>query len=270
MTEYILSASNILQDAFPRTPKVGIILGTGLSGLADMVQDAVIVPYRDIPHHPVSTAPSHVGQYVFGTLGGVDVLMMQGRLHYYEGWTMQQLTFPIRVMKQVGITHLIVTNAAGSLNESMRPGDLVIIKDHINFMGTNPLIGPDDARLGERFPSMHAPYDASLIETIERIAAEKNIAIQQGVYTAVSGPSLETRAECHMFVRLGSDLVGMSTVPEVIVGVQVGLKIAGISVVTNLSNIFHSQPHTQEEIRRFAAVAQNNLQMIILSLINQM
>ncbi|MCD6181397.1 MAG: purine-nucleoside phosphorylase [Candidatus Cloacimonetes bacterium] len=270
MIEAIREARNYLQDILPRTPKVGIVLGTGLSGLASMVKDPVVIPYGEVPHHPVSTAPSHVGQYVFGSLEGVDVLMMQGRLHYYEGYTMQEITFPIRVMQGAGITHLIVTNAAGSLNESMQPGDLVILRDHINFMGTNPLIGPDDPLLGERFPSMHQPYDTAIINKIEAIAAAHNIPIKQGVYTAVSGPSLETTAECHMFVGLGSDLVGMSTVPEVIVGIQTGLKIAGISVVTNLSNIFHSKAHTQEEIRKYAAQAQNNLQMIIVSLINQL
>lgn len=157
MIEAIREARNYLQDILPRTPKVGIVLGTGLSGLASMVKDPVVIPYGEVPHHPVSTAPSHVGQYVFGSLEGVDVLMMQGRLHYYEGYTMQEITFPIRVMQGAGITHLIVTNAAGSLNESMQPGDLVILRDHINFMGTNPLIGPDDPLLGERFPACISP-----------------------------------------------------------------------------------------------------------------
>ncbi len=250
-------------------PEIGIILGTGLNSVAEMMTDPINIPYEDIPHMSVSTAPSHQGRFVIGSLNGKNVLIMQGRLHYYEGYSMQQITFPIRVMRALGINTLIVTNAAGSLNENLQPGDIVLINDHINFMGTNPLIGINYEELGERFPSMNEPYSHRLMNLATNIAQEHNFIVKTGVYTGLTGPSLETLAECKMFVSLGSDLVGMSTVPEVIVAVHGGMEVLGISVVTNLSNIFHSKPHSQEEIRVNAEKARLNLEKIILNIIEK-
>ncbi len=194
---------------------------------------------------------------------------MQGRLHFYEGYSMQEITFPVRVMAKIGIKKMIVTNAAGSLNEKIIPGSIVTIKDHINFMGTNPLIGKNLDNFGERFPSLHEPYDHKMIELFHEIATEKDIKIHTGVYVAVTGPSFETHAECSMMAQWGADLVGMSTIPEVIVGKHSGLRILGISVATNFGNIFHSKSHTQEEIRANAGKAQKNLQEIIFDLLKR-
>lgn len=241
----------------------GLILGTGLNNMADLIKEPVIIPYKDIPNMPVSTAPSHQGRLIAGYLNNTYVIILQGRIHFYEGYSMYEVTFPVRLLKELGVTTLIITNAAGSLNENLQAGDVVMIKDHINFMGTNPLIGPDDPRLGERFPSMNQPYDKQLQDEAFQIAQDHEIELKSGVYLAVMGPSLETRSECLMFQKLGADLVGMSTVPETIVGVQEGLKILGFSVVTNMSNIFHNQAHSQEEIRENAFKARKKLEIII-------
>jgi purine-nucleoside phosphorylase len=194
-------------------PVMGLVLGTGLNSIADLMPDAVILDYKDIPHFKVSTAPSHAGRLLLGNLDGCPVVIMQGRLHYYEGFSMQEITFPIRVMAGLGIKVLFLTNAAGSLNPSMQPGDLVILRDHINLMGNNPLIGSIDAAPGERFPSMHEPYDRQLISQAQEIAAGSGFKLLSGIYAAVAGPSLETTAECRMLRNLGADLVGMSTGP---------------------------------------------------------
>lgn len=269
MLSNINEAATSIQTKLGYTPEVGIILGTGLNSVAEMMTDPITIPYEEIPHMPISTAPSHHGRFVIGNLSGKKTVIMQGRLHYYEGYSMQQITFPIRVMRALGIKTLIVTNAAGSLNENLQPGDIVLINDHINFMGTNPLIGKNYDELGERFPSMNEPYSQRLINLSREIAHENGFTVKTGVYTGLSGPSLETIAECKMFVTLGSDLVGMSTVPEVIVAVHGGMEVLGISIVTNLSNIFHNKPHSQEEIRENADKARTNLEKIILNIIEK-
>ncbi len=265
----INDAVNFIKSQTSITPKLGIILGTGLNSLADMVEDAVIIPYNLIPEFKVSTAPSHSGKLIIGKINGLSVVLMQGRLHYYEGYKMTDIVFPIRVMKKLGISHLFVTNAAGSLNVDFTPGSLVLLKDHINFMGTNPLIGENFEEFGERFPSMNDPYNSELRKEAMDIAYHNGIKLHTGVYAAVSGPSLETKAESLMLQNFGADLVGMSTVPEVIVAVHAGLKVLAISVVTNYSNIFHSEAHSQEEIRENALKAKNNLETLILSLIEK-
>jgi len=254
--EYIRSQTNL-------EPELGLVLGTGLNALAERAEDAVIIPYHDIPGFGISTAPSHKGRLVIGKIGDKKVVIMQGRLHFYEGFSMQEITYPIRVLKTLGINTLILTNAAGSLNPYMLPGELVVLKDHINFMGNNPLIGANDERLGDRFVSLHNTYDAELREQLQQIAEKHRFSLAEGVYIAVNGPSFETRAECLMMRNWGADVVGMSTVPEVIVGIHSGLRIIALSAVTNLSNIFHGEAHTQEDIRRHAAGNENKLESII-------
>ncbi len=251
-------------------PVLAVILGTGLNDLADSGIQIAEFPYGNIPGFARSTAPSHKGRMVFASIEGNDVLFLQGRLHFYEGYPMTQITYPIRVLKEMGIENLVITNASGSLNEAMGPGSIVILNDHINLMGTNPLIGSPEQIPGERFPSLHEPYSRELIACAKRVAEKNDIKIHEGVYAAVSGPSLETRAECVMLSRLGADLVGMSTVPEVIVGVQCGIRILGVSIVTNYSNMFHSQSHSQEEIRKHAALAADNLKTLIKGIIPEL
>lgn len=263
----INKALSFIQSQTSIVPKIGIVLGTGLNSLADMVEDAVTIPYNLIPGFKVSTAPSHSGKLIIGKINDTNVILMQGRLHYYEGYKMTDIVFPIRVMKKLGISHLFVTNAAGSLNVDFTPGSLVLLKNHINFMGTNPLIGANFDEFGERFPSMNDPYNSELREKAMDLAIKNDIILHTGVYVAVSGPSLETKSESLMLQGFGADLVGMSTVPEVIVAVHSGIKVLAISVVTNYSNIFHSKAHSQEEIRDNALKAKSNLETLILSLI---
>jgi purine-nucleoside phosphorylase len=261
------ATANWLREKFPETPAAGIILGTGLSPLADMLTDSIPIDYSLIPGFVRSTSPSHIGRLLFGYLEGKPVLCFQGRFHFYEGYTMEQVVFPIRVMAAMGVKLLIVTNASGSLREDYSPGALVIIEDHINFMGTNPLIGKNEDELGERFPSMNLPYSPRIHEKVKTIAAQHNIPLKWGVYIAVTGPSLETKAECAMFVRLGADVVGMSTIPEVITARHCGMEVFGISVVTNYSNLFHSKAHSQEDIRENAGKASDYLKTLISELL---
>lgn len=214
-------------------PRFGLILGTGLGNLAEEVDDATRIPFRQIPHFVPSTAESHAGNLVFGHLGGVDVVAMQGRVHFYEGYTMQQVTFPVRVMKALGVDSLVVTNAAGGMNPQYATGDLVAIVDHINLMGGNPLVGPNDQRLGERFPDMSEPYDRAYLRRIEEIALDLKVRLHRGVFVAVAGPNLETAAEYRFLRALGADVVGMSLVPEAIVAAHSGMRVLALTVVTD-------------------------------------
>jgi len=256
-----------LRDKLPYLPKVGIILGTGLSDMADAYHPDCVIPYYEIPGFMHSTAPSHKGNLILCTIGNVPVLFMQGRFHYYEGYSMQDLIFPVRVMHLLGIDKLIVTNASGSLREDFAPGNIINIVDHINFMGTNPLIGINDDGLGERFPSMNDLYDQGMRAKIKEHASQLNITVHEGVYLAVSGPSLETRAECAFMAKIGADLVGMSTVPEVIAARHCGIKVLAFSIVTNYSNLFHDLAHSQEEIRHHASIAGERLRILIAKFI---
>jgi len=269
MRNKIEAAKEYIEAKLGFQPEVGLILGTGLNNLAEMVKDPVIIPYQEIPELPVSTAPSHAGRIVAGELAGRKVLFFQGRLHYYEGYSMDQITMPVRIMSLLGIKYLFVTNAAGSLNKELQPGNIVLLRDHINFMGTNPLIGENLEQFGERFPSMNDPYNSDLMERAERISDKYELDLKKGVYLAVTGPSLETRSECLMFQAAGADLVGMSTVPEVIIAVHSGIKVLGISIVTNMSNIFHNQIHSQEEIRDNAAKARKKLEKLFIELLHE-
>ena len=216
-------------------PVVGIVLGSGLGKLADEIENPLVIPYRDIPGFPVSTAIGHKGNFIVGTLSGKTVIAMQGRIHYYEGYTMHQVTLPIQVMKVIGIKYLFVSNAAGGTNLGFHVGDLMIIKDHINLL-PNPLIGPNMDEFGPRFPDMTRPYDPALIRKAEEIAAQEGIALHKGVYVACTGPSFETPAEYRYFRAIGADAVGMSTVPEVIVARHSGVPVFGMSVITDVAH----------------------------------
>lgn len=229
------AARHITSRLAGRVPQVGIVLGSGLGKLADTIEDATVIPYRDIPGFPVSTAIGHKGNFIVGTLGGKTVLAMQGRFHFYEGYGMDLVTLPIRVMSRLGIKYLFVSNAAGGANPDFNVGDLMVIKDHINLM-PNPLIGPNLDDFGPRFPDMTAPYDLGLIAKAEEIAASMGISLRKGVYLASTGPSYETPAEVRYFRSIGADAVGMSTVPEVIVARHCGIPVFGMSVITNKSN----------------------------------
>ncbi|MDD6363935.1 MAG: purine-nucleoside phosphorylase [Bacteroidales bacterium] len=229
------AARHISSRLAGRVPQVGIVLGSGLGKLADSIEDAIVIPYREIPGFPVSTAIGHKGNFIVGTLGGKTVLAMQGRFHFYEGYGMDLVTLPIRVMSRLGIKYLFVSNAAGGANPDFNVGDLMVIKDHINLM-PNPLIGPNLDDFGPRFPDMTAPYDLGLIAKAEEIAASMGISLRKGVYLASTGPSYETPAEVRYFRSIGADAVGMSTVPEVIVARHCGIPVFGMSVITNKSN----------------------------------
>jgi len=230
--EQAVAAVRKISDA---QPEVGVVLGTGLGTLAERIEKPLRISYADIPHFPSSTVDSHAGELVFGVLAGKSVLALSGRFHYYEGYSLQQVTFPIRVAKALGIHTLVVSNAAGGMNPLFDGGDIMAITDHINFMGDNPLIGPNDDTLGPRFPDMSEPYSQVLLELAEKVALELQIPLRRGVYVGCPGPCLETRAEYRMMRALGADAVGMSTVPEVIVAVHCGLKVLGFSVITDKS-----------------------------------
>ena len=233
---FIHAASDYLAERLEgRKPAVGIVLGSGLGKLADEIQDPLIIPYKDIPGFPVSTAIGHKGNFIVGTLGGKCVIAMQGRIHYYEGYTMNQVVLPIRVMVRIGIQYLFVSNAAGGTNLGFHVGDLMIIRDHINMI-PNPLVGPNLDEFGPRFPDMTRPYEPALIRTAEKIAEEEGISLQKGVYVAVSGPCYETPAEYRFFRLIGGDAVGMSTVPEVIVARHSSIPVFGMSVITDVAH----------------------------------
>ncbi|MXV17493.1 purine-nucleoside phosphorylase [Hufsiella ginkgonis] len=248
-------------------PEIGIILGTGLGGLVDDIEISHKLMYANIPGFPISTVEFHSGRLIFGTLSGKRVVAMQGRLHYYEGYSMQQITFPVRVMKMLGITRLFVSNASGSLNPGFSTGDLMVIRDHINLQPENPLRGSNYDEFGPRFPDMNVPYDEDMIQKALTIAASNNITCHQGVYVSVSGPNLETRSEYKYLRIIGGDAVGMSTVPEVIVARHMGLPVFAISVLTDEG--FHEvlKPVSLEEIIRVATEAEPKMTTILKELI---
>lgn len=231
--EQVMQPVEFLRPKIKAKPRAAIILGTGLGSLAEEIEERVAIPYGLIPGFVPSTSVGHKGDLVFGKLDGVPVVAMEGRFHFYEGYSLDQITLPVRVMRALGAEILVVSNAAGGMNPLMKPGDIVIIDDHINLMGVNPLVGPNDDRLGLRFPDMCRPYDPVLLEQAERAAVHFGVRARRGIYVALTGPCLETRAE-YRFLRLaGADCVGMSTVPEVIVGVHAGFRILGLSVITD-------------------------------------
>lgn len=249
-------------------PTVGIVLGSGLGKLAELIENPTIIPYKDIPWFPLSTAIGHKGNYIVGALGGKTVIAMQGRVHYYEGYTMEQVTMPIRVMKVVGITHLFVSNAAGGVNYDYHLGDLMIIKDHINHI-PNPLVGPNMAEFGPRFPDMTRPYDLELIKKAEKIAAELDINVHKGVYFGGTGPTYETPAE-YKFIRIiGGDVTGMSTIPEVIIARHMDVKVFGMSVVTNEAHDHYAEDYVNdgEDVIAAANAAADKMAKIFIRLL---
>jgi len=233
LRKHIKEATAAIRQECPAEPAVGIVLGTGLGSLADRIDVAARIPYEHIPHFPAATVDSHTGELILGALAGKTVVALSGRFHCYEGYTPQEVTFPIRVARALGVEVLVVSNAAGGLNPQFSAGDLMVITDHINLMGNNPLIGPNDDSLGPRFPDMSEPYSRDLIALAESVALAKGIRLQRGVYTACTGPCLETAAEYRFMRTIGADAVGMSTVPEVIVAVHAGLKVLGFSAITD-------------------------------------
>jgi purine-nucleoside phosphorylase len=251
-------------------PRVGIILGTGLGGLAAQVESPATIPYAEIPHFPISTVETHAGQLVLGTVQGVAVVAMEGRFHFYEGYSMQEVTFPVRVMRRLGIEILIVTNASGGMNPHFELADVVIIEDHINLMGDNPLRGRNDEELGPRFPDMSHPYDRALLALAQKTALELGIPCRKGVFVAVAGPCLETRAEYRMLRGIGADLVGMSTVPEVIVAVHAGIRVLGFSIVTDVCLPDALEPVEIQQIIEVAHRGGERLSRLISRLLPQL
>ncbi|MCH5246305.1 MAG: purine-nucleoside phosphorylase [Muribaculaceae bacterium] len=256
MLETIKQTADFLRSKVSDMPQVGIILGTGLGALVDYIDDKLFIPYSEIPNFPVSTVEGHSGNLIFGMLGGKRVVAMQGRFHYYEGYGMKQVTFPVRVMKELGINTLFVSNAAGGMNKDFKVGDVMIITDHINMFPEHPLRGKNYNELGTRFPAMTEAYDSNLISMADAIAAEKNIRVVHGVYVGVTGPTFETPAEYEFYRVIGGDAVGMSTVPEVIVANHASMKVFGLSVITDLGGKDVKEVPTHEEVQKAALVAQ--------------
>lgn len=250
-------------------PTVGIILGTGLGGLVKEMDTEYTLPYQSIPNFPLSTVEGHSGKLIFGKLGGKNVVAMQGRFHFYEGYTMQQITFPVRVMKALGINTLCVSNASGGMNPSFSVGELMIIKDHINLFPTNPLIGPNIKELGPRFPDMGEPYKKEYVQLAKQIASEHQIKVSEGVYAGLTGPCFETPAEYRYLWRIGADAVGMSTVPEVIVAKHSGMNVFGMSIVTDLGVEGATQTVTHEEVQQVAKMQEPKLTLIVKELIKR-
>jgi purine-nucleoside phosphorylase len=266
-------AAAFIRSAYAQPPRCAVILGSGLGAFADDLQDSVKIPYQQIPHFPISTAIGHAGRLVLGQCGGVDVVAMQGRFHTYEGWTMEDVTFPIRVFGLLGVKTLVVTNSAGGVNVNYTAGTLMLIKDHINLMGMNPLRGRNDDRFGPRFPDMTYVYSGAYREMAKREAAALNVSLEEGVYLALSGPSYETPAEIRMVRTLGADAVGMSTVPEAIVARHTGMEILGFSLISNMAAGMLDQPLHHLEVldmgERMGGVLTELLKRIVPELVKE-
>lgn len=263
----IEEASQAIHARWPHQPTVGIILGSGLGGIAEQVSDAVVIPYEEIPHFAKSTATGHAGRLVCGMLEGVPVVVLEGRMHAYEGYPLSQITLPVRVLKRLGGSTLVVTNACGGMNPHYAAGDVMVIDDHINLMNDNPLVGINDDRLGPRFPDMSAPYTPELIDRALEVARREDFVAHRGTYVAVTGPNLETRAEYRFLRTIGADVVGMSTVPEVIVAVHAGLKVLGLSVVTDMCLPDALEVAVVEKILAVARSAEPKLRAIITAVV---
>lgn len=270
LREHIDEAVGYIRKHTRMRPEIGIILGTGLGGLVKEIRKEIVLDYDEIPHFPVSTVESHHGKLIFGTLGGKKVVAMQGRFHRYEGYSLRQVTFPVRVMSQragLGVKTLLISNAAGGMNPHFRRGDIMLITDHINLLGDNPLIGPNDEELGPRFPDMSEPYSRKLTQLAEEIALRLKIKIQRGVFVAVTGPNLETRAEYRFLRFIGADAVGMSTVPENIVANHMGMQVLGISIITDECFPDSLKPVNVEEIIAIASKAEPKLTKIMKEIV---
>ena len=267
MNNFIEQAVSILKERLPELPTVGIVLGSGLGGLADKIESPVYVPYGELPGFVTSTAPGHAGRFVAGRLAGKPVLCMQGRLHFYEGHSMQDIAFPIRVMKALGVQTLILTNAAGGVNTSFSIGDLMVLEDHINFMGANPLTGPNDDSIGPRFCDMTFAYTPSSRKPSSSVAENQGVKLQKGVYLGYMGPNYETPAEIRAFRTLGADAVGMSTVPEVIAASHCGLNVLAISLITNMAAGIEKKKLSGDEVIEIANQRAQVLQTLVSGII---
>lgn len=270
MYEKVMESVIYLQNKTEFRPKVGIILGSGLGSLADEIEEAFEIDYKDIPNFPVSTVKGHDGKLIFGKICGTEVMAMKGRFHFYEGYDMKKVTYPLYVMKKFGIEKLILSNAAGGMNRRFEDGTLMIIKDHINFFGTHPLIGKNDERFGTRFPDMTEVYSKNFINLARKIAKEINIEHEEGVYVGTTGPSYETASEVRAFAILGGDAVGMSTVPEAIVGNYLGLEILGISCITNMATGLATKPHSHESVIEIAKKVEKDFCLWIKNIVKNL
>lgn len=268
--EKIVEATHYLQEKIKNVPSIGLILGSGLGILADEIEDSIEVPYSDIPHFPISTVSGHAGKLVFGTLQNKQVVAMQGRFHLYEGYSAREVTLPVRVMKELGVKQLIVTNAAGGVNSSFEPGHLMVIRDQINLMNQHPLLGQNDDDLGPRFPDMSHAYSNDLRDIAKEEARKLNLILQEGVYVANSGPSYETPAEVRMIRELGGDAVGMSTVPEVIVARHSGLEVLGITCISNMAAGILPQPLSHEEVIETTEKVKEDFLALVKAIIHSM
>ncbi|KLO23140.1 purine-nucleoside phosphorylase [Marinitoga sp. 1155] len=273
INEYVKNvkeAAKYIKEKISNQPEIAIVLGSGLHGISEKLENSLSISYTDIPNFPVSTAPGHKGELMFGSISGKNVMLMNGRFHYYEGYTMKEVTFPIRVMQELGIKILIVTNAAGGMNPNFEVGNPCIITDQINFMGDNPLIGQNCEEWGPRFPDMSEPYDRELTEKAISVAKKLGIPVYTGVYLGITGPTFETPAELKMMRNFGADLVGMSTVPEVIVANHGGIRILGLSAVTDKAVPDELKPVTAEEVIEIANKTGEKIAEIILSLLGEL
>ncbi len=264
------AAVRAIREHSDATPDIALVLGTGLGGLARQIERPTIIEYSAIPGFPLATVESHAGRLLIGTLAGKCVVAMQGRFHRYEGYTLQQVTFPVRVLRALGAETLIVSNACGGMHPMWSPGELMLIADHINLLGDNPLVGPNDDTLGPRFPDMSVPYDAALRALARSVAAERKILLREGVYIAVAGPSLETRAEYRALRLLGADVVGMSTVPEVIVAIHGGMRVLGLSIITDQCLPDALEPASVEKIIAMAGRAEPSLTSLVMGVLEQL
>ncbi len=263
MYDKIQETVQFLKNKGLSNPDFGIVLGTGLGSLVHIINVKIKIEYKDIPNFPISTVKGHSGTLIYGELGNKTVIAMQGRFHFYEGWKMNEVTFPIRVMKYLGIENLIVSNASGGVNPNFKVGDIMIINDHINMMPHNPLRGENDERFGPRFVDMHEPYNLKMIELMERIANKNNIKIHKGIYLALQGPTFETPAEYKMVSILGADAVGMSTVPEVIVAKHMGMQCFGLSVITDLGIEGHIEEVSHEAVQLAAKASEKTISKLV-------
>lgn len=270
MLELIHETAQFIEARVPQLPKIGVILGTGLGDLVNHIEIVKEIDYKDIPNFPVSTVEGHSGKLIFGNLGGKYIIAMQGRFHYYEGYCMKQVTFPVRVMKEMGVETLFVSNAAGGMNKEFKVGDVMIITDHINLFPENPLRGKNYEELGPRFPAMTEAYSHKLIEMADNIAAEDKIRLMHGVYVGTPGPTFETPAEYEYFRIIGGDAVGMSTVPEVIVANHAGMKVFGVSVITDLGGKDIREVPTHEEVQKAAIQAQPVMTHVIKRMLERL
>jgi purine-nucleoside phosphorylase len=268
--ERVERAAEVVRARFGRRPDVAIILGTGLGGLAKAIDVEATVEYTDIPGFPLSTVESHAGRLLCGTLSGKTVVAMQGRFHRYEGYSLSQATFPVRVLRALGATTLVVSNACGGMHPLWAPGDLMLLADHINLLGDNPLVGPNDDRLGPRFPDMSEPYSGRLRTLAKAVASELRLTLHEGVYVAVSGPNLETRAEYRFLRGIGADVVGMSTVPEVIVAIHAGMRVLGVSIITDQCLPDALEPASLEKIIAVASRAEPNLTALVRGVVERL